>query len=302
MYIQIISGAAAGASLISAACFTVLVASLVLLLFFRLYCYDKEVRGLKQVITEKEKSLTVSSQTITALKHDRNVLFKEKELKEHLIAIVIHDLKSPLRFLSMHMDKLQENLQDMNAEELKGYTLLLKNTVNDVYLFTQDILIWLNNQKQDFSIIRKKTNLKDLICQTARVYQDICEIKNNRIEIFISQNIQVHTASDLLNVIIRNLLDNANKFTHNGVITISALSEDKVAKITISDTGIGINKDKIDGLINPELNNWNIQATRNHLGYKIINDLIKKLGGSLQLTSELKIGTTVTISLPRHQE
>jgi K+-sensing histidine kinase KdpD len=195
------------------------------------------------------------------------------------------------------MEKLQENLKGMNSEELKNYTLLLKNTVNDVYLFTQDILLWLNNQKEDFNIIKKKTNLKDLLLKTARIYQDICLSQNNSIEILIKQDILVNTASDLLNVVIRNLLDNANKFTTNGTITITAGVINQFTFITITDTGMGMDKDKISELINPTLNNWNIQTTRNHLGYKIINDLMQKLGGTLRMTSELKKGTSVSIYL-----
>lgn len=237
-------------------------------------------------------------QIITNLKEKLEKLSIEKEQKEQLIAIIIHDLKSPLRFLSMHMDKLQENLKGMNPEDLKSYTLLLKNTVNDIYLFTQDVLLWLNNQKGDLIILTKNTNIKELIYNTSRLYRDICLFKNNRMEITITQNILVDTASDLLNVILRNLLDNANKFTDNGIISITAGITNKSAYITIKDTGIGMDHDKSSALINNDLDNRTIQPTRKHLGYKIINDLVMKLGGSIDITSELNIGTSVTILIP----
>jgi K+-sensing histidine kinase KdpD len=255
----------------------------------------KREKNLQQQMAENTQS---HCQIIANLKDELEKLSIEKEQKEQLIAIVIHDLKSPLRFLSMHMDKLQENLKGMNPEDLKSYTLLLKNTVNDIYLFTQDVLLWLNNQKGDLTVFKKNTNIKELIYKTSRIYQDICLSKNNRMEITITQNILVDTASDLLNVILRNLLDNANKFTTNGIISITAGIKGKSAFITVTDTGMGMDHDKSSALINNDPDNRNIQPTRKHLGYKIINDLIMKLGGSINIISELKIGTSVTILIP----
>jgi len=252
----------------------------------------------KKLQQQMADSTKAYCEIITNLKEKLKKLSIEKEQREQLIAIVIHDLKSPLRFLSMHMDKLQENLKGMNAEDLKSYTLLLKNTVNDIYLFTQDVLLWLNNQKGDITILKKNINIKELIYNTSRLYRDICLSKNNRLEITITQNIFVDTASDLLNVILRNLLDNANKFTDNGTISITAGITNKSAYITVKDTGIGMDHDKSNALINNHPDNRTIQPTRKHLGYKIINDLVTKLGGSIDITSELNIGTSVTLLIP----
>jgi signal transduction histidine kinase len=250
---------------------------------------------LQQQMADNTKA---SNQLISNLKENLENLTIEKEQRERLIAIVIHDLKSPLRFLSMHMDKLQENLKGMNPEDLESYTLLLKNTVSDIYHFTQDVLLWLNNQKGDFAILKKDTDLTELIYKTSRLYQDICLSKNNRMEINIPENLIVNTASDLLNVIIRNLLDNANKFTEDGTITITTGIKDKSAYIMITDTGMGMELETSSALINNNLDNRAIQPVIKHLGYKIINDLVTKLGGSITIVSELNVGTSVTVLIP----
>ena len=252
----------------------------------------------KKLQQQMADNIKASNQVISNLKEELENLTIEKEQRDRLIAIVIHDLKSPLRFLSMHMDKLQDNLRGMNPEDLKNYTLLLKNTVNDIYHFTQDVLLWLNNQKGDNAILKKNTDLTELIYKTSRLYHDICLSKNNRMEFNVPQNIFVDTSSDLLNVILRNLLDNANKFTTDGTITISAGIKDKSAYITIADTGVGMDHKESSALINNDLDNQVIQPVIKHLGYKIINDLILKLGGSISIDSEPNIGTSVTILIP----
>lgn len=253
----------------------------------------------KRKESENTETLHASyAQTITGLKAGLENLSKEKEQKEQLIAIVIHDLKSPLRFLSMHMENLQENLKDMTPEELKNYTLLLKNTVNDVYLFTQEVLLWLNNSKDDSNILKKNIDIKELINNTARLYQEICQGKNNRLEIAAAEPVFAETAAELLNVIIRNLLDNANKFTTNGLITVTTGTKDQLAYITVTDTGMGMDQEMCNELTNYDLNNWHVNASRKHLGYKIINDLLLKLGGSVNIVSELRKGTSVTVLIP----
>lgn len=252
-------------------------------------------KKLQQQMADNTKA---SNQIISNLKEKLENLTIEKEQRDQLIAIVIHDLKSPLRFLSMHMDKLQENLKGMNPEDLKSYTLLLKNTVSDIYHFTQDVLLWLNNQKGDIAVLKKNTDLTELIYKTSRLYKDICLSKNNRMEINIPENLIVDTASELLNVILRNLLDNANKFTDNGTITITAGIKDKSAYITITDTGMGMELTTSSELINNKRDNRAIQPEIKHLGYKIINDLVKKLGGAINIKSELTTGTSVTILIP----
>ncbi len=300
MYIQISCSSPLWENLAAGIFFVVFVPALTLAIQHWLFSKRRqEEKKRVQQMTEKIEALHVSyAETINSLKSDLDKLTTDKDQKEQLIAIVIHDLKSPLRFLSMHMENLQENLKGMNPEELKSYTLLLKNTVNDVYLFTQEVLLWLNNKNDNFNILKKNTNIEDLINNTARLYQEICLEKNNRIEIVVTQNIMIDTAADLLNVIIRNLLDNANKFTTNGLITITAGTKDKLAYITVTDTGIGMTQEKCNELTNHDLNNWNIQASRKHLGYKIINDLIMKLGGFINIVSKINEGTSITVWIP----
>lgn len=239
-----------------------------------------------------------NEQTLMQLKYQLMKQSQKLSQKEKIISIVMHDLKSPLRFLSMHMKNLQKNLKEMNQEEFNQYSLLLKNTVNETYLFTREVLFWLNNENDEIVIVKKEINIEEIIQESTKLYYDICIARNNLIKTVIPNNIIVNTSPDLLKIIIRNIIDDANKFTKNGTINITAGLKEKLAYITITDSGIGMTQDKINELITYESNNWDINANGKHLGYRIINDLILKLNGSIKIQSELKKGTSVTVFLP----
>ena len=96
-------------------------------------------------------------------------------------------------------------------------------------------------------------------------------------------------------IIIRNLVDNAVKYTRSGSIRIAVYEKDSNIYIRVSDTGPGIPPAKIKELLSHlkmELNNMNLT-----FGYRFIVEFTEKLGGTLNIESETGVGTHVTFSL-----
>jgi signal transduction histidine kinase len=105
----------------------------------------------------------------------------------------------------------------------------------------------------------------------------------------------------LVRIILHNLLLNANKFTSNGTILISASIQNDWLTMAIKDTGKGMEADKLNSLNNLQP----IQSSPGTkmeegwgMGYKIITDLLRFTGGKLHITSRLNEGTDVTVKLP----
>lgn len=101
-----------------------------------------------------------------------------------------------------------------------------------------------------------------------------------------------------------NILSNAIKFTPaNGMITISASEDTRWFNFTITDTGIGIDKDDLSKLTQPFTQIERAQTARIHegtgLGLTITRNLVEMHGGGLIIESLLNVGTVVTIRLPR---
>jgi signal transduction histidine kinase len=110
---------------------------------------------------------------------------------------------------------------------------------------------------------------------------------------------------DKLAQIVLNLLDNAAKFTDCGEIKISALPQNELLKLEVSDTGIGIKKEDLDQVFE-EFHRGGSSTSKKYrgtgLGLAIVKRLVGLLGGNIEVCSEVNVGSTFTVTLPLNFE
>ncbi len=103
----------------------------------------------------------------------------------------------------------------------------------------------------------------------------------------------------MLITIIRNLVDNANKYTSHGSIRITATRQGDDVQLCISDTGKGMNSRQMAAFLGEDnLENVN---SGSQLGHKFVFDLTRRLGGILSVESEEQKGTKIRLLLPGAQ-
>ena len=118
-----------------------------------------------------------------------------------------------------------------------------------------------------------------------------------------TSNYPVETDSAKLTHILQNLINNAIKFTDEGVITISArhVPEAQALEFKVSDTGIGISKDSLP-IIFEMFRQIDSSVTRAYggvgLGLFIVKKLTQLLGGRVEVESEIGRGSTFTVTIP----
>src|SRR5690606_1354889 len=113
--------------------------------------------------------------------------------------------------------------------------------------------------------------------------------------------INIESDRDLLSRIVRNLVDNALKYTPAGSVGISARMEGNVCVIAIQDTGIGIAPDQLDRVFDDYFQAGNPNRDRGKgfgLGLSIVKRLVSLLGGTISIASELGKGSTFELRLP----
>ena len=129
-------------------------------------------------------------------------------------------------------------------------------------------------------------------------------VKRNRVRLVkeVSENLpEVLSDQDKLNQIILNLMSNALKFTEEGEVKLSAVLEDSLLKIAVSDTGIGIPSDALKYIFD-EFRQVDGSSTRKHggtgLGLSITKKLVHLLGGTIDVSSVEGEGSTFTVTIP----
>lgn len=224
--------------------------------------------------------------------------------KDKLFSIVSHDLRSSVNALKTSNTKLLKHLETKNYEQLD--VLLHKNNAiaNSSYNLLDNLLNWSQQQTNQLFFQQESLHLFSIIQQIEYNYKPIVAEKNIELNINIDKSIFVFMDLDSFKIILRNMLDNAIKFT-NEKGTISIYSEkpnSEFIKLIIEDTGIGMTNEVIEELLLESTklskkNNKEIIGTG--LGMQLCKSMLAKNGGKIDIESKIGVGTKFILFLPK---
>lgn len=142
----------------------------------------------------------------------------------------------------------------------------------------------------------------DLINGVEMLFLDIAKQKSITVHNILPSHIPVFADRAMVNTVLRNLISNGIKFTnHGGEITISTEANQNELIVKISDTGIGIQKIRLDKLFSID-NSYSTQGTDNEqgtgLGLILCKEFIERHNGKIWVESELGKGSTFYFSIP----
>jgi PAS domain S-box-containing protein len=251
--------------------------------------------GVVRDITERKVNEKLRNEVILAR--------QSAEFKQQFLANMSHEIRTPLTGIMGIIEVLSStNLDEQQMEYLKTLELSTENL--------REII----NQILDYSKIEAGKVLprpiifdsRGLFDNARNLFGSICR-KPIQLEINLSENIPKHLKSDeaRVNQVITNLLSNAVKFTNEGTISLTAdihkwIDENTLEiKIEVSDTGIGIKKEKLKLLFRP-FTQVDHKDTRDFegtgLGLSICRELVKLMGGRIGVRSKPGQGSTFWFS------
>ena len=273
----------------------IMVILLGLLIQLRLKLKEKK----KEVRAKNEKlKATVDrlEETVAKLQHSEQAQAKTSRQREKLISLVIHDLRSPLRFLTMLAGDLHDNQASFSAAEIRDRSYWVKKGAQDVYNFSEDFLLWVTSQKDNFKISKQLFFVRPLLQEIYDFFLEQVLQKGNNITFEADETLQAWSDPHLVITIIRNLADNANKYTIQGAIHISARRDGSHLLITVADTGKGMSRQQVAAFLGDD--NLDNVKSGSQLGHKFIFDLTQRLDGTLSVESSENTGTTVSLRIP----
>lgn len=232
-------------------------------------------------------------------------LTETNELLKRVISIVSHDVRAPLANIIQTLDLVNQGLIDAETQAEIFRELQVSST--RLFDLLNEVLNWLNAARTNSDDPKAKSlvDLSHLIDEITNMYLPIAKAKGidiqqkNR-----SDGLKTFSEPYLLAVTIRNLLNNAVKYTSKGgKIELEALVQDGKLRITVADTGTGMSPDQVQKLMNGQLTGMlgTEQEQGFGLGFKLCLDSVRRLGGELQIDSQLGAGTSITVLLP-HSE
>ncbi len=248
--------------------------------------------------------LVVTVHIRTAYKKERRVVeqkAKALELtnttKNKLLSILAHDLKEPLSSLQGFLELLTEyNLDE--AERVNIEKELLRRTQDTSYMLT-NVLSWTKSQMESVQVKLIPLNLLQTLDNTLRILKSIAKEKSIELNDDLASHIWVIGDRDMLQLVIRNLVINAIKFTYpGGKVTVSAEVVENNCIIKVADTGQGIPLAQQASLFS--LSAQSTFGTGKEkgagLGLVLCQEFAALQGGKIWFTSEQNVGSTFFVS------
>ncbi len=224
--------------------------------------------------------------------------------KDKLFSIVSHDLRSSVNALKTSNTKLLNHLETKNYAELD--VLLHRNNAiaNSSYNLLDNLLNWAQQQTNQLFFQKDFLHLQSIVQQVEYNYKSLVFEKNITLKTNVEKSIFVYMDLDSLKIILRNLLDNALKFSNeNGTISIyTQQPNDTNIALIVEDNGIGMSDLVVKELLQETMqlskkNNKEIIGTG--LGLQLCKSMLAKNNGTLDIESKEGFGTKFILFLPK---
>lgn len=240
----------------------------------------------------------------------KEIRTQKKELEDSLatkdkfFSIIAHDLKNPFMGIMGFADLLKEKTQNFNDDELKNYASYIYSSSRDLFELLENLLKWSKAQRNDFKVtIVDALNLKKEVQKAIEQISWPAKEKNIQIVNEIPDEVVVRSDKNILNTIVRNLVNNAVKYSYeNSSIVIGEHERNDQIIVSVKDSGTGISEDIQKDLF--EVGEHRTMPGTNHesgtgLGLILCKELIGKQGGSIWFESIPGKGSTFYFSLKK---
>ncbi|GAA4358812.1 hypothetical protein GCM10023165_54190 [Variovorax defluvii] len=262
---------------------------------------NQEVEQARQALEEKAEQLALTS-----------------KYKSEFLANMSHELRTPLNSLLILSDQLCKNNEGNLTARQVEFAKTIHLSGNDLLMLINDILDLSKIESGTVAVELSELRLDDLQRSVERSFRHVAEAKHVDFDIRASALLPETIATDVkrLQQIIKNLLSNAFKFTHQGSVALTIAEVDsgwspdneslerasRVIAFSVSDTGIGISPDK-QQIVFEAFQQADGSTSRKYggtgLGLAISRELARLLGGEIRLASAPGEGSTFTLYLPQ---
>ena len=217
-------------------------------------------------------------------------------MRNDFIANVSHEIKTPLSLIQSYAAALQN--EALQTGERREYTQTIIEASQKLSVLVTNILKLNKLENQGIIPEARAFDLSEQLRRCAASFVDTWERKNISFEADLEE-IRICYDESMLEIVWNNLLSNAVKFSnYNGSIFVGLKARDGFAVISVSDTGVGIDKDTQKHIFDKFFQGDSSRSVEgNGLGLALVKKSIELLGGTVSVDSTPGYGTTFTVCL-----
>ncbi len=263
------------------------------------------------LLAEQKKQIEDTNEELITQKEEIQIVAQELEkankTKDKFFSIIAHDLKSPFNGLIGFTELLLENHKSYNHTERETYLQYIQDCSLKTYNLLDNLLTWAQSQSGLIKFNPEKIKMKSLVDDIILLLSETAGNKNIELVSDTQDDLALNADKNMLHTIILNLVSNAIKFTpKGGSITVKSLvesyhSKQKVAKIIVKDTGVGIPAE-IQRTLFTLNGNYTTTGTNKEkgtgLGLLLCKEFVDQHDGKIIVNSQVNKGSEFEVSIP----
>jgi signal transduction histidine kinase len=263
---------------------------LCMLLLITVYRSGQRRKEINKLLVKHQKEMETRSEELERL----------NQVKDKFFSIISHDLRSPINALSGILDVMARG--GLSQTEFAEHTKELRIRFNHTRTLLNNLLDWTLLQMDKLSLQASRIDLSKIIDENIQLLASL-----NAKQITLINNVREEAIafadSNTINLVFRNLITNAIKFTNDGgTVIIDAREEDGHWLVSVQDNGIGISPE-VQHMLFDKTSPYTTRGTANEkgtgLGLILCKEFVEKNGGKIWVESTLGKGSTFWLTIPK---
>ena len=235
-----------------------------------------------------------------------NLIIRESELqeanetKDKLFSVIAHDLRGPINSFHSLLKLYVEN--GLSKEQIDTVLPKALHNIQGISDMLNNLLIWGKTQLNGTIIKPSNVDLRVLVNENIELMKPLAIKKSITLLNNLPENIISFSDRDLIDIVLRNLISNAVKFTNeNGKVNINVVEMSHKYQIEVKDNGVGMAQENQSNLFDKNHTKTS-HGTNNEkgtgLGLSLSKEMVESNGGTIWVESELNVGTSIFFTVP----
>ena len=238
---------------------------------------------------------------VVVLLEDKTESHRLDDARRDFLANISHELKTPIGAIGLLAEALVDATDD--PETVKKFSKSLRKESRRLADLVQDIIQLSRVQSKDVLGAAQPIEMAAVVDEAAERCAILAESKDITVTVNAQPDVFVVGDRELLTVAVKNLVDNAIKYSEDGKhVGVGVTTSKGQVQISVADVGVGIPKDEQSRIFERF---YRVDSSRSRqtggtgLGLSLVKHIVFSHGGEITLFSQPKVGSTFTISLPK---
>jgi signal transduction histidine kinase len=258
--------------------------------------YEKVIMILRDITLQKLSEIQVQKFT--------EELKRLNSTKDKFFSIISHDLRSPINGLLGYAEILSNELDTLDKDEIREFAMNIVEISKTTNSLLTNILDWSRVQSGRVSFQPEMIDVWKSADRIFNLLNPSASNKNISLVNTVNKDTYIYADENMIHSILINLTGNAIKFTNRGgFVRLACEEKDDHFHFTVTDNGIGISKQNIEKLLQPEIifsSNGTAKEKGTGLGLLLCKEFIEKHSGKIWIESEEGRGTTFNFTIAKN--